>query len=213
MNENLQKSAAQVSFFFPIVYLFIITILGLFVNGYSPLSDSMSELGAVDSPVRHLANFGGFMLVGVGLLVFAFAFFRTLKHSILNYVTALLIMAAGLFMFIVSFFPCDSGCVDATNTSRWHSIISTPPAILLPIAAMLSTRLFYGNEHIFPRRYQIASFWLGLLSLMSGPLLMVGVASNYLGLIQRLGIGFSLAWVCVVSYRIMQLNKLSKRTK
>ena len=49
----------------PVFYIVFVTVLGLLREGYNPIRDTQSELGAVDSPFRALMNVAGFMGLGI----------------------------------------------------------------------------------------------------------------------------------------------------
>jgi hypothetical protein len=95
---------------------------------------------------------------------------RLLGPSLAKTLATGLLVAAGVGMVVVGFFPCDAGCVDVTGTSRLHSIFSMPGAIGLPAAAMLSA-LVFRRDGRFATAWQVISFWLGLAALVSGPLI------------------------------------------
>ncbi|PKQ26598.1 MAG: hypothetical protein CVT64_05210 [Actinobacteria bacterium HGW-Actinobacteria-4] len=193
--RRLGRALAAVAFAGPIAYAALITALGFTWAGYVPVRDSMSVLGAVDSPVRHVTNVGGFAGLGVVLLCFAGAYAWAVGRRTMAAVAVVFIALAGVFMIAVAFFPCDSGCIDVTATGRWHSYTSTPPAILLPLAAMASGGVFWARPDLFTRRWATASFWLGFASLMTGPALWLAATQPMLGLLQRVGIGLALVWV------------------
>ena len=203
----MTKLFLALSFSIPIYYFIFLTTLGLFWNGYSPISDSMSELGAVNSPVKDLMNYGGFMMLGIAMVCFAGVLQTIFQSSWLKSIIVLFCVLAGVGMVSVSFFPCDVNCVDVTRTSQLHSIISSFPAILLPLAAIFSARLYGQKEHIFNKNWQLGSFVAGLLSLTSGPIIAMSVFPSAEGFVQRLGIGLSLAWMSLSSLRLLQKYK------
>lgn len=45
-------------------------------------------------------------------------------------------------MVVVGFLPCDAGCVDVTATGWLHGAFSALGAIGLPLAMMISARVF-----------------------------------------------------------------------
>lgn len=185
----------------PIFYIGLTTILGLLWDGYDQIRDTQSELGAVDSPYRHAMNVGGFMALGVSILAFAAAYRWELPRGIVQLLATGLLCLAGAGMVIVGFFPCDPGCVDVTDTGRLHGVFSAPGAIGLPVAAMLSASVFRSDGR-FSIRWQIVSFWLGLLSLASGPIIAAGLAEDVSGLLQRAGMWSPLLWMAAVSIRL-----------
>jgi Protein of unknown function (DUF998) len=65
----------------PVFYLVLVTVLGMLWDGYDPIRDTQSELGAVDSPYRQVRNLAGFMGLGVSILAFAAAYYLLLASS------------------------------------------------------------------------------------------------------------------------------------
>lgn len=184
----------------PAFYWVLLTALGMIWTGYDPVSQSMSEIGAVDSPFKNAMNYAGFSLLGVFIILFSIGFVSCFHRSATIIISFALLLIGGVFMFLVGFFPCDAGCVDVTRTSELHSITSTIPAICLPLAAMLSAAAIsmrWGN------RFGTLLFFAGFLSMASGPLMFVPFFEDKIGLIQRLGIGFSLLWMMTVSAKAL----------
>ncbi|MFX1425347.1 MAG: DUF998 domain-containing protein [Promethearchaeota archaeon] len=103
-------------------------------------------------------------------------------------------------MFFVGLFPCDPQCIDVSQTGKLHSLTSTVPAILIPIAVMLSA---YPVLRFWGTKWGYLSFIIGALSIVTGPIMFIEYLNNYTGLIQRLGIGLSLFWILIVSIKIM----------
>jgi hypothetical membrane protein len=101
-------------------YLVLVTVLGMLWDGYDPIRDTQSKLGAVDAPYRLVMNLAGFMGVGVSILAFAAAYHRLLSPSSARTLAAGLLVVAGVGMVVVRFLPCDAGCVDVMGTSRLH---------------------------------------------------------------------------------------------
>ena len=176
-------------------------ILGVLWDGYDPIRDTQSELGAVDSPFRHAMNFGGFFVLGVAILAFAAIYALALPRTFVRSVVVLLLLVGGVGMAAVAFFPCDAGCVDVTSVGRTHSVLSAPGAIGLPGAALLSAPLFRTTT-LFGVRWQFVSFWIGLLSLASGPVISLELFEGGLGLLQRVAMWPPLLWMSAVSWRI-----------
>jgi hypothetical protein len=57
------------------------------------------------------------------------------------------------------------------------------------------------------KKWGYVSFCLGILSLTSGPVMFIKILDNFVGLVQRLGIGFSLLWIFLVSLKIYNNSK------
>jgi hypothetical membrane protein len=199
------RAFALVAAIGPIAYVGLTVILGLMWEGYSPIRDTQSELGAVDSPYRLVMNVAGFMGLGLCILSFAAAYRLLLRPSWAKAVALVGLVVAGTGMVVVGFFPCDSGCVDVTATSRYHSLFSMPGAVGLPLAAMISSLAFRFDGRL-GTGWQTASFWLGLLSLASGPLIALDLFEGVGGLVQRAAMWTPLGWMTAVSLRLRSIG-------
>lgn len=204
------RSAARVLAFVgavgPVFYIGLTIVLGLLWDGYNPIRDTQSELGAVDSPYRHVMNVGGFMALGVWTLAFAGAYATILRRSWIKVVAIVLLVGAGLGLVVVGFFPCDAGCIDVTRTGRLHGAWSAPGAIGLPLAAMASSTVFRRDGRL-GMSWQLVSFWGGLLSLATGPIVGAELVPEWDGLLQRAGMWLTLLWMSAVSWRLWRLAR------
>lgn len=200
----LARLLASIGVAGPIFYIVFATVLGAMWDGYDPIRDTQSELGAVDSPYQTLMNVVGFMGLGVCILAFAGAYAIVLRGGWAKMLATGLLVIAGVGMIVVGFFPCDAGCVDVTSTGRLHGTFSMPGAIGLPVAAMLSS-LVFRTDGRFGTGWQVVSFWLGLLALASGPIVQAGLMEGMLGLLQRAGMWPPLIWMSAVSFRLYAL--------
>jgi Protein of unknown function (DUF998) len=129
-------------------------------------------------------NLAGFMGLGASILAFTAAYHLLLSPSPAKTLTTGLLATAGLGMVVVGFLPCDAGCVDVTATGRLHSLFSMPGAIGLPLAAMVSA-LAFRRDGRFGSGWQLVSFWLGLVGLVSGPIIAAELVAGVNGLLQR----------------------------
>jgi hypothetical protein len=211
--RDAERVLAAIAVVGPPAYIVLTTVLGLLWEGYDPIRDTQSELGAVDSPYRTLMNFAGFVPLGVSILAFAGAYALDVRrgldesrglglHRGLDELLAVgLLLVAGVGMVVVAFFPCDPGCMDVTRSGRLHGTFSAPGAIGLPTAAMFSASVFRGDGR-FGVRWQFASFWIGALALASGPIVAAGLVEGALGLVQRAGMWTPLLWMSALSARL-----------
>ena len=165
----------------------------------------MSELGAVDSAYRTPMNVAGFVGIGLSILAFSAAYGLVLKPSTAKILALVLLAVAGVGMMVVGF-PRDAGCIDVTGTGRLHSLFSMPGAIGLPAASMLSAPAFRVDGR-FGRAWQLASFWLGLIAIATGPIVAAELLPGADGLVQQVGMGTSLAWMAAVSWRLRALAR------
>lgn len=189
----------------PLFYIALVVGLGLRWRGYNAFQQTQSELGAVDAPNRGLMNVAGFMGLGLTILAFGAAYYLLLRGGRTKTIVTVLLGAAGVGMVVVGFMPCDAGCVDVTRTGELHSLFSMPGAIGLPAAAMISSRAFWSDGR-FSTGWQAATFWLGLLTLASGPVIAAEVFDQANGALQRVAMWAPLLWMAAVSRKLWAFN-------
>lgn len=185
----------------PPYYIALTVALGRLWVGYDPISQTQSELGAVDSPYRLLMNVGGFMVLGLSILAFSASYSLLLRRVLAKTFAAGLLVVAGVGMVAVGFFPCDPGCIDVTPAGRMHSLLSAPGAIGLPAAAVLSAVVFRGDPR-FGTAWQVGSFWLGLVTLAAGPVIAADLIEASNGVLQRATMWPLLIWMMAVSLKL-----------
>jgi hypothetical protein len=205
-SEHVGRAFAVVGLIGPVIYVSLVVVLGLLWDGYNPIRQTQSELGAVDSPYGDLMNIAGFMGLGLTILAFAAAYQLLLDGGWAQKLGTVLLVLGGLGMVAVGFFPCDAGCIDVTHTSELHSIFSMPGAIGLPTAAMISS-LAFRTDGRFSVPWQVVSFWLGLLTLAMGPIIAAELLGGVDGAVQRAAMWAPLLWTAAVSWKLLSVTK------
>jgi hypothetical protein len=185
----------------PLFYVTLTTVLGLVWTGYDPLRQTQSELGSVGAPHAAIMNLAGFSLLGVVLLLFAWVYRSSIPGGVGVWLATVCLVVAGLGMLIVGFFPCDPGCIDVTPTGRLHGTFSMPGAIGLPVAMMISAGVFRRDGR-FGHGWQLASFAVGAVGLLMGPVIAAGLLNDVDGLLQRAAMWPPLLWTSAVALRL-----------
>ena len=202
MNFKTQKILALLGLIGPIFYFLLMTTFGSLWKGYNPIRDPICELGSVDSPYKNVMNIFGFMLLGVFIILFSFAFYQQFRKNRFSKITYIFLLIGGVFIILVGFFPCDPDCIDVTSTGKLHSLTSIPQFIALPLAVFFSSFVFERDER-WKRRWPAISFVLGLILLITGPLLTLPFLAPVAGLGQRIEVGLFFLWVSLVSARML----------
>jgi len=176
--------------------LLLLTLEFLFIN-YNPVTQTISELGASDSPFHPIMNYIGFSILGISIMLFALGFREEFTKNFHTEVSFYCLFVGGFFMFLVGFFPCDAGCINLTPISRFHYFVSAFPALLIPIAAIISSTEISKE---WGKKWGNTSRFLGLSSVISGPLMFFSPFSAYMGLIERIGVGIVAVWIFLISF-------------
>lgn len=201
MNKSTTIFLASFGLVGPIIFIVLLTMIGILWEGYNPITTRMSELGAVDSPYNNIMNYAGFSFLGACIIALSTTLISLSKKNAQMRIASGLLLIGGIFFFLVGFFPCDTGCIDTTQTGELHSFTSVIAAILVPFAIMLAA---YPLSLIWSKIWGYFSLYIGFLSLAAGPMMFVESLSDYLGLIQRIGITLSLIWIVSISIKILR---------
>jgi hypothetical membrane protein len=205
-----KKITYLIGILIPLYYFIILSLIGQRWPGYSWTRNYMSELGGVESPYMILMNIAGFMGVGLAMILVSHPLYDVARKNTPLKISALSLAISGLFMIIVGFFPCDPQCIDVTFTGKMHTLTSMFPAIFLPTAAILAG-VGFMNQKKKSNTWAIASIALGISSFAAGTAMSFPQLSHLTGLFQRLGIGFGLAWVALISLKMLIQKSQNQR--
>ena len=103
MKTSTKKLIFLIGIIGPIFYFVLLTILGLLWEGYDPISTGMSEIGALDSPFRHIMNYLGFSLLGITIVLFSFGLRSYFGKGLLMRIAHILFYGARAFHGIATF--------------------------------------------------------------------------------------------------------------
>jgi hypothetical membrane protein len=204
---KIYKTSSIIGIIFPLYYVILIALLGLMWEGYNPITQLMSELGAVNSPFSPIVQFLGFSAMGIVIFIFSFVLYNNLEKDWPLRIGIILLIIAGISMVFVGFFPCDAGCVDVTETGRMHTLTATIPAITMPTGIFFFTSTMKADKRWESKWWKITLI-LALTSLLLAPLGMLENIDTIQGFVQRLGITFPLLWMGLVSIKLFKLQKI-----
>lgn len=189
----------------PIIYAIVLFSLGILEPGYDPISQSMSELGAVDAQNALIMNSLGFPLLGLFFILFSIGVYQNFSLDRTARIGPLMIASSGVFLLLTGVFQCDSGCIDVTLNGTLHSFFATLAAIVMIPVPLTIIPHIYSDESW---RYYIWFSWIivilaGIVSL----LYMFPELESLNGLLQRLAMAGPLVWIEVTAFKIYQRSK------
>ena len=187
----------------PAVYAVVLTVLGVLWDGYNPISQGMSELGAANAPHAFFMNIFGFQLLGIFIIAFGYELHHFLNCSWLSKLGVALVIIGGFDLIIVGFFPTDIGGVTSSFTGLVHDVTATIASNAI-ITGMIVLG-FHFKEDSKWKKYWITTLILALGALSVSPFPMFSESNSYLGLFQRLGIGLALFWMLIISTKVIHL--------
>jgi hypothetical membrane protein len=186
----------------PAIYAIVLFTLGALEPGYNLVSQSMSELGAVDASYALIMNTIGFPLLGISFILFSVGVHRHIALGEGSRFGSFLIALSGAFLILTGIFPCDSGCIDVTIIGGTHSLFATLAALaMIPVPLTVIPRIYTD-----PRwKHYVWFCWLVII--LTGFLSMLYMFPEFEalnGLLQRLAIAGPLIWVEVTAYKIVK---------
>ena len=195
----------------PVIFVLSLLLLGYLFPGYDHVRDYISELGAVDSPIRNTANFFAFFPMGLFLTLFSIGLYRVIgKRGIYAKIGSIFLILSGVFLTSIGFFPCDSGCYNFSTIGLVHKFTSIISLYLGGIA------LFFFALHAlrgrtFPRKWSISFFSVGITAGVLGYTSSQLENTVYGGLVQRLAIFIPLVFMGMIAFYLYKKIKPGKR--
>lgn len=198
-NDTFHRIAALAGIGGPIIFILMVIIAGAMYDGYSHLSQAVSELGAVDSPVQIWQTLNFFFL-GSALAVFTISFHQRFPGSS-KLTTGLLLYFCISALIGNGIFPCDPGCEGNTTIGLLHNMTGLTGFVALFVGLLLVSRKMrqhesWSNKATYTQITAFFMFAFLVLWLVLGP---VGtVVPNIHGVFQRLMIVTFLQWYVVM---------------
>jgi len=192
--------------------LFIVTTIigGSVFDGYSHISNYISESYAYGTTYGHWLRWIGY--IPSGLLIVLFSLMAGHKFKDNDFVVYGFIgfgILYGLFTTLVSIFPCDFGCNrdygDASISQYIHSILSLFTYLVTPIMLFMIGAGFKRSIHhkVFSRLSIILSFF----AIAFGLLFLTNANSSIAGLLQRITESIYLFWILYTSIFLVKTSK------
>jgi len=194
-----------------VTFALAILILGAMFPGYDHVRDYISELGAVDSPVKDLMNIFGFFLVGLFMIAFAIGLYRTIGTNWSGKTGSILILISGILFSSIAFFPCDPGCFNESETGDLHNLTSDSALPLGGIGFIFI--LFSLKSDRSWGKYLPLIVLLIILAFVLGLTYPELDATVYGGLVQRLAIGIPFSFMLISSLYLYKTRFLNNKTQ
>jgi hypothetical membrane protein len=206
---NTQKLAA-LGMAGPIIFVLGIIIAGTRYDGYSHISQEISQLGGIDSQYAWIQN-TNFYLLALSVIGFTFGLHRAIdggKGSLVGIVLISLLgfSSAGLNAVM----PCDALCDGVTAAGKLHLITGITGFLAMAAGLIvISRRMVKSDDWKSYSRYTLATGILAIILFFG-----IGVedsieTSARSGLMQRIFVANYLIWLFVTGLRIVRNPKLS----
>lgn len=188
-----------------VFYVIVVAGTGYLTPGYNPLTQWISELGAVGAPYATLFNVLGPGIFGILSVVFALGLWKALKGGPLAFAAAFLVAISGFAGMLEGVFPCDPGCIPVTTAGSLHLTIGIVP-LLGMLGAMEICAFIVRKNPAWPWFFPFSQAMV-ILTVIFAIAFSSGATLD--GLYQRIMIGSILVWVVVISGWMWKLQEVS----
>lgn len=190
---------AYLGFIIPPIFWITIAICGLMTEGYSHLTNMVSELGTIGTKTQYIFTFS-LVVISVLSILFVVGLCRIAKRSGLSITPILLILTFSFSILGAGIFPLPL---------KLHGILGSP-CMLLPLSPLLSLLLWRESTI---RNIKIAAAISAAVISLGFLTLTPEVLDSYFGLKQRFfHVGWSL-WFIYLSVKFIELDKASAASK
>ncbi len=192
------------------VVLFVITTIigGALIEGYSHMSQFISESYAIDTEHGLQLRLLGYIPSGVLLALFCFLSASYFKGSaLIKWAFYGIGIFYGIATVIVAIFPCDSGCnrelIDPSMAQLIHNAMGALTYTLVPVAVLL---IGFALKEKSDSKFTAQSKLLGILSISFVFTLMNNQDSDLVGLYQRVVELSLLLWFVLCALAVKSKN-------
>lgn len=187
--------------FFGTIYF----ILPLFYPGFDPVNQTISELGASDSPVRIYANVFGFSLFGIFIILFTFGIFKSSEINLLGKIGAIFFLLSGIMMYLVGIFYSET---DFSQMAVLHQIASNYQFPILAVGLVL-----FALSVVFHKKLRWLTpviLTLGIVTLILAYFFFFDRDLTNRGIWQRFAIGLPYTIVMIISVALYKEQNKNK---
>jgi len=201
--SKLDKILIASGFIGPVIFFLTIYFLFPFLYpGFDPVNQTISELGAADSPIKTFTNVLGFSLFGIFIMLFAFGIFRSNRLNRLAKFAAVFFLLTGILMYLVGIFPTDPGGQNYSTLSSIHEKVSNYQFPVLAIGLIIFAISVATHRQL--RWLTPVILFLGVVTLILAYYLFFVHDLPYVGILQRFAIGIPyiiMAVIAITLYR------------
>jgi hypothetical protein len=197
MNRNVHNIILSLGMIAPGVFFILMYIIfpSLYPE-YNSTNQHISQLGAIDSPIRFYANFFGFYLFGISLILFSLAVFKLPKLTAGHKTSSILLLITGVVISLIAFFPCDVKCVPISKIGVTHLVLAG-----IQLLFLISTVIIFSLSK--PLKCKASKYvkFMFLLWIIPSSFWFVNVLFNFhgesVGLIQRISLAMTYFFVVI----------------
>jgi hypothetical protein len=207
-----QKWIALAGILAPVLYVSLVTVLGMLEPGYDQRTMMMSILGGVQGWHGAIFNLG-LVLIGILLIVFGFGLHRNINQGKGNRLGFILFVFAGIGLMGSSYYHCDVDCINIIDEPDFRGQMHMLFAFIAGLSLAFSPLpFFFSMKHDSRwKNYRGVTLVTVILSNIPGIIMWITLFTTRLpeweGIIQRLGLVFPLIWVEVMAIKLLRRPK------
>lgn len=196
MSKGSLKLLAICGIIGPIWFHVIVAILGAMYPGYDHVTQFMSELGAVGSPVAGVFNSLGIGAYGLLTIAFSYGLYRGIKGSLFG---PALLAISGFSMIMLGIYPL------GPSTTDMHINFFYLLAISSSLYLFAFVKCVMGDDRWRDMwKYILFTAVLALIVLI---IHQSRIFAPAVGLTQRIWVAIIGIWIVVMGIRLLRLNK------
>lgn len=195
----------------PLLYFSMVIILGLLEPSYSHMTKMMSILGGVGG-IRGLVFNLGVSLVGVLSILFAIGLHKSINQGKGSKIGPILLSIGGIGLIGSGIFHCNLDCVNVIVEKNPIGSLHMLSAFIAGMCLSISPFFIFARlkHDLRWKKYRPITMIAPILANIPGIFLWATLATTRFpaieGLIQRLGIVFTLLWMGVMSIKMLKLS-------
>lgn len=187
----------------PIVFVVLVFVGGALTDGYSHVTQKISELGATGAEHAVLQNLN-FAFLGVSVIGFAWALARSLDRP---FVGPMLVGVFGMVVLLHAFLSCDTGCNGETTAGLLHNITGLV-GFVAAIAGMIVLARRWRKDPDWSSHVNFT--WIAIVVAIVGLASFVATQAldthTFAGFAQRTFAGALLLWIAATAARLTRMT-------
>jgi hypothetical membrane protein len=198
----------------PVIFVTLVIIAGAIEDGYSHISQKISELGGVTAEYSWIQDLN-FFILSLSAIALAFAVHRAVGNGRGALIGPVLIAVFGFSAAgLNGVFPCDASCEGVTAAGKLHLITGVTGFLSMLIGLVLvSRRMARTPDWKTYSRYTLATAGVGFIALIGFIASDAIEGSTVAGLFQRVFVAPVLLWMLITGNRIFRARSTDTRAE
>ncbi len=209
-SDIAQKLLAVCGITGSILFLIVVTLLGILQPGYNAITQFLSELGAVGAPYATVMD-ANFIVSGILIVAFAIGLNRGMGEEGSSKIGSALVVSSAAGLVGAGIFSCDPGCpaLGGSFSQGMHNLVSLPQFIGAMLAPLIISRSL--KEGVL-QGYRTYSVLTGTVLLGTFLVLFLGLGLGFLpwlGAVQRFFFVMWFLWIVIIAIKLVRISSRS----